>query len=177
MFRATGWPVAASLIFVVTMAGQLMPLSENKVTPPPNPDPLLEKVMTDLPGYGENATPAPTPESNLDAEVTTPTVHFAPFVVVGPKTIPLREAELFTKKAFAREIFKRYDRSAFSSFQHREEARLEDMAALKTYADNLVLIGDPEEGRAIRKESSRLFVRPRDPESEYVVSIFNPRIR
>jgi len=172
-----GWPVAASLLFVASMSGQLAPTQDEKVATPPKPAPLLEKVMSDLPAYGENPAPAPVADLKAGAEVSAATVHFAPFVVNGYKSLRLRDSELFTKKAFDSEIFKRYDYSSSASFQHKEDVRLEDMAALKTYADNLTLVGDGEEGRAIRKESNRLFLRTHDPESDYIISVFNPRIR
>ena len=164
-----------SLILVASMAGQTAPAHDEKATVSPEPEPLLARVMEDLPRFGEN--PAPAADFKSSVEVSTETVHLAPLVVVAGKRIKLLSSETLTQKAFAAEIFKRYNFSAFSAFQHREDVRLDDMAELQNYASNLMLTGDREEGRAIKKEVSRLFLPPHDPESDYIVSVFNPRIR
>lgn len=174
-FKAMAWSVAVSLIFVASVTGQLAPSHEDKTGTASNQEPLLKKVMTDMPRYGEN--PAPVANPKPIEEVTSETVHLVPLVVVGDKRSKLRGFQLLTKQAFASEILKNYDYSAFSMFQHREDVRLMDMTTLKNYADNLMLVGDVEGSRAIRKENSRLFLRSRDPESEYVDALFNPRVR
>ncbi len=171
--KAMAWPVAAALIFVASVTGQLAPSHDAKSAPVSLPEP--QRVMTDLPRFGENA--APVADLKPREEVATETLHLAPFVVMGDKRIKLRPIELLTKKAFAAENFKRYDYSAFSLFQHREDVRLNDMTTFKNYADNLMLAGDVEGSRAITRESSRLFLRPHDPESEYIDAMFNSRIR
>lgn len=155
--------------------GQLAPSPEDKAAAEPKQEPLLSKVMADLPRYGENPTPAAIPQPI--GEVTSETTRLAPLVVVGSKRVKLADFELLTRKAFAAEIFKRYDYSAFSLFQHREDVRLQEMADLKNYVDNLLLAGDVGESRAIRKESSRLFLRTPDPETEYIDRTLNPRVR
>lgn len=134
--------------------------------------------MENLPHYAEAPAPAPAAAAPKPTEEVAPeTVRLAPVVVFGGKKIKLSESELLTKKAFSAALLKRYDYSGFSLFQHREEVRLEEMASLKTYSDNLLLAGDAKEARAIRKESSRLFLKPHDPETEAMDAAFNPRSR
>ncbi len=170
-------PIVASLFFATSLAAQLAaPPQKDKTEPPATGDKiLLGKVMTDLPHYGETpvAVTAPKPM----AEETTEVVHLAPIVIVGDKSLKLREPELRTKQAWIAEISKQYDHSAFSLFQHREDVRLQDMATLQNYADSLMLVGDVDGGRAIKKESSRLFLMRHDPESESIDTLFNPRVR
>jgi hypothetical protein len=169
-------PMAASLFFVTSVMGQLVtPSKAENVAPAIKGKVLLRKVMTDLPRYEDApvAVVAPQPV----AEETTAIVHLVPFVIVGEKKSKLSEPQLLTKKAFAAEVLKQYDHAAFSLFQHREDVRLQDMATLRNYADNLLLAGDVEGSREIKKESNRLFLHPHDPESEYIDSLLNARIR
>ena len=170
-----GCPIVAALFFATSMAGQLVTPTQGENTAAIKDKVLLGKVMTDLPRYGDApvAVAAPKPV----AAETTEIVHLVPFVVVGEKGSKLSEPQLLTKKAFAAEILKQYDYSAFSLFQHKEDVRLQDMDKLQNYADGLMLVGDVEGSREIKKESSRLFLRRHDPESEYIDSLLNPRIR
>ena len=174
--RATGLPLAASLFIAVSLAGQLVAPPKSGATVPATKEKILEgKVMAELPRYGDVpvAVEAAKPASEPAPEI----VSLVPLVIVGDRGPKLREPELRTKKAFAADLLRQYDYSAFSLFQHREDLRLQDMAALQTYADSLMLIGDVEDSRAIRKESNRLFFRPRNSDSEYIDTLLNPRVR
>jgi len=171
-----GLSLAASLICVVTLAGQLAaPPTGEPAVPATKEKVLAEKVRAELPRYGDVpvAVEAVKPVSEPAPEV----VALVPLVVVGDRGPKLREPELRTRKAFAAELLRQYDYSAFPLFQHREELRLQDMAALQTYANNLILVGEVEEGRAIKKEGDRMFLRPHDPETEYIDTLLNGRVR
>lgn len=174
--KAMGLSLAALVFFASGLSGQLVTTPQDeKAAPASKEKNLLGKVMADLPHYGDfpPAQADPKPIAEAPAEVVT----LVPYVVRGAKGVKISDSELLTKKAFAAEISKQSDYSAFAVFQHREDVRLQDMAKLQDYADSLMRVGDAEGSRAIKKESSRLFLRRHDPESEYVDSLFNPRTR
>ena len=171
--KGLGLPLAVSIIFATSLAGQLAPPRGEKEAPADQHKVLSDEVRADLPRYEEVPVAAPKPT----AEETVKIVPLAPFVVFGEKGPKLNEPELRTKKAFASDILKHYDYSAFAFFQYKEDLRQQDMTKLQTYADSLLLVADVEGNRAIKKESNRLFLRPHDPESAYIDTLFNARIR
>ena len=175
---AMGLPIVVSIFFATSLAGQLAtPPQGDNAAPAIKEKILLKKVMTDLPHYGDVPAVVSVAKPEPVAEATPEVVHLVPFVVVGAKVPKLTEPELLTKKAFASGILKQYDYSAFSMFQHKEDVRLQDMETLKNYADSLMLFGDVNGSREIKDESDRLFLRRHDPESEYIDTLLNSRIR
>lgn len=177
--RPVLWSVVASAVIATVLAGQLVtPPQGDQAVPASKEKILLEKVMTDLPTYRETSgKPVAVDAEKPASEATAETVTLVPMVILGEKRTKLNSADLRTQSAFAAEILRHYNYSGFSLFQHREDVRLEDMAVLQNYADSLMRVGDIEGSRAIKKESSRLFLRPRDPESVYIDSLLNPRVR
>jgi hypothetical protein len=169
-------PLAVSLFFAASLAGQVAtPSQEEKAVPTAKEKILSEKVMEDLPHYEDIpvAVAAPKPAAETTPEIVT----LVPFVIVGDKVPKLSGPELLTTRARAEEILKQSDYSAFSLFQHREDVRLEDMASLQNLADSLMLVGDVTGGREIERESNRLFLRTHDPESKDIDSLLNSRFR
>ena len=115
---------------------------------------MLEHVRESSPRYGDLPS-IPKLDRGDDSEP----IRLDPFVIRGAKPRKLTESPRYTRRRLADFLRRHCHNSAYAGQQYRDDKRLEDMADLKGYTDNLKLAGDISGSRDIEKEFARLFMR------------------
>ena len=116
---------------------------------------VMTHVMERLPRYGDRPVTVVTPKLGDGSEP----VRLEPLVIYGEKPPKFTQSQLLTKKGFADLLRKRYHQSAYAGQEYKDEKRLQDMADIKRYTEDLRLAGDISGSRDIEKEYARLFMR------------------